>query len=57
MLFRTYLITMNEKQTFKLIRLSKDLADIVNKYQRYMKPREADKARQINKLLKQIKNK
>lgn len=48
---------MDAKQTDKLIKLSKDLSDIVNKYQRYMKPREADKARQMNKLLKQIKNK
>ena len=34
---------MNEKQLDKLIRLAKDLSDIVNKYQRHMKPREADK--------------
>lgn len=32
---------MNEKQLDKLIRLAKDLSYIVNKYQKYMKPREA----------------
>ena len=45
---------MDDKQADKLIKLAKDLSDIVNKYQRYMKPREADKTRQTNKLLKQI---
>lgn len=45
---------MNEKQLDKLIRLAKDLSYIVNKYQRHMKPREADKSRQMNKLLKRI---
>lgn len=45
---------MNEKQLEKLIRLAKDLSYIVNKYQKYMKPREADKSRQMNKLIKQI---
>lgn len=51
--YRT-MYTINEKQLDKLIRLAKDLSYIVYKYQKYMKPREADKSRQMNKLIKQI---
>lgn len=47
---------MTQKQADKLIKLSKDLSAIIYKYQRFIKPSEADKARQVNKLLKQIKN-
>lgn len=47
-------ISINEKKFNKLIDLAKDLSGIVNKYQVLMKPREADKSRQMNKLIKQI---
>lgn len=47
---------MDAKKIDKLIRLAKDLSNIVTKYQRIMKPRESDKARQIQQLIKKIEN-
>lgn len=47
---------MTPKQADKLIKLAKDLSAIIYKYQRYIKPSEADKARQVNKLIKQIEH-
>lgn len=45
---------MTPKQADRLIKLAKDLYAIIYKYQRYIKPSEADKARKVNKILKQI---
>lgn len=45
---------MTDRQAEKLIKLAKELSEIIYKYERLFKPSEADKARQVNKLLKQI---
>lgn len=47
---------MDAKKIDKLIRLSKDLSNIITKYQRFMKPRESDKARQVQQLIKKLEN-
>lgn len=47
---------MTDRQAEKLIKLAKELSAIIYKYERLFKPSEADKARQVNKLLKQIEN-
>lgn len=47
---------MTPKQADKLIKLARDLSAIIYKYERFIKPSEADKARQCNKLLKQIEH-
>ena len=46
---------MTPKQADRLIKLARELSAIVYKYNGIIKPREVDKARQVNKLVKQIK--
>ena len=45
---------MTDRQAEKLIKLAKELSAIIYKYERILKPSEADKARQVNKILKQM---
>lgn len=47
---------IEDKRIDKLIRLAKDLSNIITKYQRIMKPRESDKARQVQQLIKKLEN-
>ena len=47
---------MTDRQAEKLIKLANGLSEIIYKYERLLKPSEADKARQVNKLLKQIEH-
>lgn len=47
---------IEDKRIDKLIRLAKDLSNIITKHQRLMKPREADKARQVQQLIKKLEN-
>lgn len=44
---------MTDRQAEKLIKLAKELSAIIYKYERLLKPSEADKARQVNKFLNQ----
>ena len=45
---------MTTKDLLHLVRLCRDMAAVIDKYQRVMKPREADKARQARKLIKKL---
>ena len=47
---------MTEKDILRLLSLCRDMAAIIDKYQRHMKPREADKARQARRLLRKAEN-
>lgn len=47
---------IEDKKIDKLIRLAKDLSNTITKYQRIMKPRESDKARQVQQLIKKLEN-
>ena len=38
----------------RLLALCRDMADVIDRYQRVMKPREADKARQARRLIKKL---
>ena len=41
----------------RLLALCKEMASVIDRYQRVMKPREADKARQARKLIKKLQRK
>lgn len=45
---------MNTSELPRLLALCKEMAAVIDRYQRVMKPREADKARQARKLIKKI---
>lgn len=45
---------MTDKDLPRLLALCRQMADVIDRYQRIMKPREADKARQARKLIKKI---
>lgn len=47
---------MTEKDLLRLLSLCRDMAAVIDKYQRHMKPREADKARQARRLLRKAGN-
>lgn len=47
---------MTEKDILRLLTLCRDMAAVIDKYQRHMKPREADKARQARRLLRKAGN-
>lgn len=47
---------IDDKKIDKLIRLAKDLSNIITKHQRAMKPRESDKVRQVQQLIKKLEN-
>lgn len=46
---------INDSYSKKIVALLESMSDIINKYKRYMKPREADKARQARLMLKKLK--
>ena len=46
---------MTPKDLFHLVRLCRDMAAVIDKYKRVMKPMESDKARQARKLIKKIR--
>ena len=41
----------------RLVRLCLQMADVIDRHQRAMKPREADKARQARRLIKKLQKK
>lgn len=45
---------MNTSDLHRLLALCKEMAAVIDRYQRVMKPREADKARQARKLIKKL---
>ena len=47
---------MTDRDHALLLSLCRDMASIIDKYQRHMKPREADKARQARRLLRKAGN-
>lgn len=48
---------MNPSDLPRLLALCRDMAAVIDRYQRHMKPREADKARQARRLIKKINRK
>lgn len=48
---------MNTSDLPRLLALCREMAAVIDRYQRVMKPREADKARQARKLIKKIQKK
>ena len=45
---------MTDKDLPRLLALCRQMADVIDRYQAHMKPREADKARQARRLIKKL---
>lgn len=45
---------MTDKDMNRLLRLANEMALVIDRYQGMMKPREADKARQMKKMIKKL---
>ena len=48
---------MNPRDLPRLLALCRQMADVIDRYQAHMKPREADKARQARRLIKKLTKK
>ena len=48
---------MHAKDLPRLLALCRQMADVIDRYQAHMKPREADKARQARRLIKKLTKK
>ena len=48
-------MTIKESDYKKIVALLESMSDTINRVQRYIKPREADKARQARLVLKKIR--